>query len=43
VHLNDPGTHPLGSRLKEFESLDFLGADLESEVAKRIAECEIDP
>lgn len=43
VLLNDPETHELGPILKQYESLDFLGAEFATETARQIAECEIDP
>jgi hypothetical protein len=43
VHLNDPETHPMGSVLAEHENLDFLGKEIDEELVKQIARCQIDP
>lgn len=36
VHLNDPETHPMGSVLESYSSLDFLGQKLDEETAVKI-------
>lgn len=43
MHLNDPETHPMGSVLAEHENLDFLGKEIDEELVKQIARCQIDP
>ena len=43
VHLNDPETHPLGQTLASHENLDFLGKEIEEELIKKIARCQVDP
>ena len=43
VHLHDPETHELGPLLKKHTDLDFLGTQLDSDIAKQVAECVIDP
>jgi exonuclease-1 len=43
VHLHNPETHKLGSLLKNYASLDFLGSEMEEDMALKIARGEIDP
>lgn len=43
MHLNDPETHPMGNALAEQETLDFLGREIDEEIVKQIARCQIDP
>ena len=43
VHLHDPETHELGPLLKKHTDLDFLGTVLDSDIARQVAECVIDP
>ena len=33
----------MGPVLKTYDNWDFLGANLDSEIAKKVANCEIDP
>lgn len=43
VHLNDPASHPMGKLLEAYETKDFLGEKMDSDMTLSIARGHIDP
>jgi hypothetical protein len=43
VHIEEPEESPHGSELKESKKTDFLGKELEPDLAQKIAFGDVDP